>query len=127
MNKSLKTNNPLHELIELEKDTRDFGFNWPNQKAIIAQAISECHEITEAIQQNESSHRIQEEIGDLIHAAISLCIFSGYDAEETLANVVKKLSDRMQTVKKLVKQEGLADLKGQSFEYMLEFWNKAKL
>lgn len=118
---------PLDKLIALEKDARAFGFDWPTQETIIEQAISECHEITEAIQQEEPSHRIQEEIGDLLHTAISLSIFSGYDVEETLANVVEKFGKRMDALKQIAKQKGLNTLEGQSFEFMLELWKEAKI
>ena len=118
---------PLDKLIELEKDARAFGFDWPEQATIIEQAISECAEITEAIQLQEPSYRIQEEIGDLLHTAISLCIFSGYDVEETVANIVEKFGSRMKTLKELAHQKGFTTLKGQSFEFMLELWKEAKV
>jgi uncharacterized protein YabN with tetrapyrrole methylase and pyrophosphatase domain len=118
---------PLDALITLEKDARAFGFDWPDQATIIEQALSECQEITEAIQQQEPSHRIQEEIGDLLHTAISLCVFSGYNVEETLANIVEKFGSRMQALKELAQEKGFNTLKGQSFEFMLELWKEAKV
>ncbi len=68
---------------------------------IIEQAIDECREIKEAIEKKEGSNRIQEEMGDLIHSAISLCIYSGFDVEETLDKVTNKFGKRMQAMKKL--------------------------
>ena len=119
--------NALHALINLEKDARNFGFDWTDQNMIIEQAIDECREIKEAIEKRESSNRIQEEIGDLIHSAISLCIFSGFDVEETLAKVNNKFGKRMQAIKKLTHERGLKNLQGQSIDFMLELWRKAKL
>lgn len=116
----------LQELIQLEKDVRNFGFDWPNIHTIIQQAQSECLEIEEAISKQETSDRLQEEIGDLLHTAISLCLFSGFSVEETLANVVKKFGGRMDKVMALAKQQGLSTLKNQSFEFMLTLWDKAK-
>jgi len=116
----------LNKLIEIEKDAIEFGFEWPNEKAILQQAISECTEIQEAIENNESSDRIQEEIGDLLHAAISLCIFAGFDPEQTLNNLVKKFKTRMDNLKLVTKERKLLTLKGQSTEFMLELWDEAK-
>ena len=65
----------LHKLIAEKKAAREFGFEWPNQEAVIRQIIDECREIREDIQTNATAAKIQEEIGDLLHAAISLCIF----------------------------------------------------
>jgi uncharacterized protein YabN with tetrapyrrole methylase and pyrophosphatase domain len=122
-----KFNNPLSELLFLEKDAREFGFEWPNQKMILEQAMDECKEILEAIEKHESRERIQEEIGDLLHSIISLCDFEGFEVEDTLAKVNIKFSKRMQAVKILAKQMGLTTLKGQSFEFMLALWRKAKI
>lgn len=116
----------LNKLIELEKDAILFGFEWPNQKAIIKQAINECIEIQEAIDMNESSDRIQEEIGDLMHASISLCLFSGFNVEETLNKFSSKFEHRMNSVKLLAKKLGLNSLQGQSTEFMLKLWDEAK-
>jgi|GEM_PF-4217910 len=46
--------------------------------------ISECNEIKQALAEHESQKRRQEEIGDLIHAAFSLCVFLDCDLEETI-------------------------------------------
>ncbi len=117
---------PLQDLISLELDARSYGFDWPDQGMIIDQAISECEEIREAIALGESTQRVQEEIGDLLHTAISLCIFSGYDPNETLTVITQKFGSRMAAVKALAQKRGLDNLKGQTTEFMLELWREAK-
>lgn len=121
-----KRQTALQELLTLEKEAREFGFEWPDDLMIIEQAVDECREIKEAIQHNEDRELIQEEIGDLLHSAISLCRFSGFDVEETLAKVNEKFGKRLHTLKKVTHELGLSNLKGQSFEFMLEVWKKAK-
>lgn len=116
----------LKKLIELEKDAREFGFDWPDQYAILNQIIDECQEVRADIEANCSDEKIQEEIGDLIHAVISLCAFSGYDVGETIDKVNAKFSKRMTLVKELTKNHGLTTLKGKSVPFMLELWNQAK-
>jgi uncharacterized protein YabN with tetrapyrrole methylase and pyrophosphatase domain len=117
--------NKLDELIELEIEARNFGFEWPNIDIILEQVISECAEIKDAIE-NKTSHDVQEEIGDLIHTAISLCRFAGYDAKETLHKTVHKFSTRMNSLKIIALERGLASLKNQSPEFLLELWHEAK-
>jgi uncharacterized protein YabN with tetrapyrrole methylase and pyrophosphatase domain len=117
----------LIDLIALEKDARDFGFDWPDVPMIIDQAIDECREIMETIEHQETPERLQEEIGDLLHTAVSLCVFAGFDVEETLSKVNGKFSGRMQAIKNLTHNQGLENLKDQPFEFMLELWDKAKL
>jgi uncharacterized protein YabN with tetrapyrrole methylase and pyrophosphatase domain len=94
---------------------------------IIDQAISECEEIREAILNNESSDRVQEEIGDLLHTAISLCVFAGFDVEQTIFKVTNKFAARMQALKDIAKNRGLESFKGQTTAFMLELWAEAKV
>ncbi len=119
-------NTALNQLIAVELEARNFGFEWPHKEMIIDQAISECHEIFDAINEGEPIERIQEEIGDLIHTAISLCIFAGFDVDETLTNVSYKFSKRMAAMQELTKRRGLPNLSGQSIDFMLELWHEAK-
>jgi uncharacterized protein YabN with tetrapyrrole methylase and pyrophosphatase domain len=121
-----KLNSPLHDFIVSDKDARDFGFEWPNTESILAQIHSECEEIKQAINSQESNERIQEEIGDLLHATAALCIFAGFDLEQTLGKMTQKFNNRMQIMKELTKQHGLPNLKGKSTKFMLELWDEAK-
>lgn len=119
-------NNALNDLIAVELEARNFGFDWPNKEMIIDQAISECHEIFAAIHDGEPAERVQEEIGDLIHAAICLCIFAGFDVDETIEKVRIKFAKRMAAMHKLATKRGLTTLSGQSIDFMLELWHEAK-
>lgn len=118
--------NTLLTLVQLENDARDFGFDWPDELMIIDQAIDECREIKEAIEKGENENRVQEEIGDLLHTAVSLCLFAGFDVEQTIDKVNNKFGKRMQAVKQLTHQLGLENLQGKSTEYLMELWRKAK-
>jgi uncharacterized protein YabN with tetrapyrrole methylase and pyrophosphatase domain len=121
----------LKNLLIVEQDARDFGFDWPNLEMIIKQAISESHEsheIHDALVKKESAERVQEEVGDLLHTAISMCVFLGYDLAEILTKIEQKFSHRMAALKTITKQEhGLDNLHGQSMEFMLKIWDKAKI
>lgn len=73
----------------LEKEAADFGFAWPNENTIIKQVLSECEEIQQELQLSNAERsnlrlKLQEEIGDLLHAAFSLCVFCGFATKETL-------------------------------------------
>ena len=116
----------LKQLIESTIVAREFGFEWPNLEMILEQASSEIDEIREAVDNNELSSRIQEEMGDLLHTAISLCIFSEFDIDETLAKTSNKFGSRMSALKVIAEQRGYKSLKGQSTEFLLELWHEAK-
>ena len=117
---------PIEELIQLEEDARSFGFYWENHQMLYDQMISESQEVMSAIEAQEGSQRVQEEIGDVIHTAIAWCLFAGYDLEETIKKVNQKFARRMQALKKIAQARGLANLKGQSVPFLLELWEEAK-
>jgi uncharacterized protein YabN with tetrapyrrole methylase and pyrophosphatase domain len=102
------------------------GFDWPNTEMIIDQAISECDEIKRTIQMREGRKRLQEEVGDLLHAAISLCVFEGLDVEETLEQANSKFGARLEALQQIIKSRGFSTLKDQPFDFLLELWEEAK-
>ncbi|KTD18110.1 MazG nucleotide pyrophosphohydrolase domain-containing protein [Legionella jordanis] len=121
-----RLDNAMDELIALEQEARSFGFEWPNEEMILDQALSECAEIKEALENGESQKRIQEEMGDLLHTAISLCLFAGFHPEDTMAKIASKFKARMQALKEDAYQNGLKHLKGQPPSMLMKLWQEAK-
>lgn len=118
--------NILEKLIEVQLDASRFGLEYPDSFQILNQISDECREIKEDIVQGASQEKLQEEIGDLLHAAIYLCIFSKFNVEETLEKANIKFDKRMTSLKKLSKLKGLDNLKGKGIEDILELWNEVK-
>ncbi len=116
----------LDSIIRTEKDAIEFGFEWPNNEAIIKQAISECNEINQAFKDNESEARIKEEIGDLLHCVISLSIFNNYNLYDIIDLIDKKFRTRIDNLKIVAKNHNLKSLHGQTTEFMLKLWEEAK-
>ena len=116
----------LEKLLVARQEAKAFGFEWAHSSRLINQAISECEEIREAIENHEPAHRVQEEIGDLLHTAISLCDFMGFDVEETLEKVSAKFDKRFNNLKKLAAERGLSSLEGEPLEYKLGLWDEVK-
>ena len=116
----------LKMLIKLEEDAVAFGLNWADQNMILDQIQNECQEIREALIQRENPERVQEEIGDLLQAVISLCIFSEFKLDEILLKVCQKFSLRLNNIKKVSKLYGLDTLHGLSNEEMMNLWQEAK-
>lgn len=68
--------NLLNKVTALEHEAAEFGFQWETTDQLMAQIQSECIEITEHLNSsNENGVALQEEIGDLMHAVFSLCVF----------------------------------------------------
>lgn len=115
----------LEKLSLLEKQAHEFGFKWETAEQIMAQIRSETAEI-EVHLQDQNQKKLQEEIGDLMHAVFSLCIFCQFNPEKTLSESVNKFERRFRATQEFAKQEGLTTLNGQSFKKLMELWDKAK-
>lgn len=116
----------LQAVIQEEERSKNFGFYWDSIDQVFEQIKSECDEIREAYLKKDFDH-CKEEVGDLIHAAISLSFFAGFDPKEALEISFEKYKKRLNRVIDLVKEDGLDNLKNQPMETLLNYWKKAKL
>lgn len=119
----------LNRMKSLEQEADDFGFSWENTDQIVEQIKSELIEINAHLHQGYDSgdkESLQEEIGDLFHAVMSLCVFCKLNPEQTLEKTTLKFERRLKAVKALAKKDGLSSLKGFDFDELMEYWNLAK-
>ena len=117
--------NTLKKMAALEREAADFGFKWETPEQIKQQITSEIAEIEVHIH-DQDRVKLQEEIGDLLHAVFSLCVFCQFDPEETLTNSVDKFERRFNHVKQIAAQKGLTSLNGKSFTELMQIWDEAK-
>lgn len=116
----------IEKLLSLEQEATAFGFNWENENQIMQQILSECEEIQVHLK-DQNKIKLQEEIGDLMHAVFSLCIFCQLDPAQTLTNSANKFEDRFNKVKQITNAKGLSSLRGLPFSELMEIWDLAKL
>lgn len=119
----------FNKLTTLEHEADNFGFRWDNTDQIMAQIKSECAEIMvhlKDINNDTKKAKLQEEIGDLLHAVFSLCVFCQFDPHETLEKSVNKFERRFKEVKRLTHAQGLVTLAGKSFQELMVLWNQVK-
>ncbi|MDI9638518.1 GNAT family N-acetyltransferase [Kamptonema cortianum] len=118
--------NIFEKVTAIEKQADDFGFMWSNTAQIFEQIQSECEEIKDSLAQLGDRSHLQEEMGDLIHAIFSLCLFMKFDLEETCVKSIEKFEKRFIELKKLAHDAGFETLKGQPFDVLIHFWRQAK-
>lgn len=119
----------LEKIEVLERDADEFGFRWETTEQIMAQIDSECVEIREHLhagfaQANQAE--LQEEIGDLLHAVFSLCVFCKMSPRDTLDKSLGKFERRLNAVKALAAEKGLTNLNGYAFDELMDVWYQAK-
>ncbi|MCE3045796.1 nucleoside triphosphate hydrolase [Legionella sp. 16cNR16C] len=119
--------NLFNKLIDLELDAMQFGFRWDNARQILTQVESECVEVNQLLDQDHGENDLlQYEIGDLLHAVLSLCVYCGYDPELTLEKSLNKFEQRFLVVKQLAKSQNLNNLDHLPFEQLMALWKEAK-
>lgn len=119
----------LEKVVVLENEASEFGFQWETTDQIMAQIQSECVEINEHLDkgvEQANQAELQEEIGDLLHAVFSLCVFCKLSPRDTLAQTLTKFERRLNAVKEISKERGLTNLNGYPFDGLMEIWQKAK-
>lgn len=115
----------LEKVVALEDEASRFGFRWENTEQIMDQIRSECAEISEQLLKPDEA-ALQEEIGDLLHAVFSLCVFCKFSPKATLDKTLVKFERRLQAVKGIAEENGLINLEGKSFDELMQVWDKAK-
>ncbi|MFC3908054.1 MazG nucleotide pyrophosphohydrolase domain-containing protein [Legionella dresdenensis] len=121
--------NLLDKVVKLENEAAAFGFCWENAEQIMAQIQSEFFEIKEHIDQpipQINQEELQAEIGDLLHAVFSLCVFCKFSPSETLSQTLNKFERRLNAVKAIAQEQGYTDLNGHPFEKLMVVWDQAK-
>ena len=120
--------NQIAKLVQLEKEAVEFGLKWSNTEQILQQIQSECVEVQEHLQTQSENYSpdLQEEIGDLLHAVYSLCVFCKLDPEQTLENTVSKFELRFKMMKLIAHENGINNVQGLSFNELMVLWDQAK-
>lgn len=119
----------LDKISALEEEASQFGFKWQNTDQIMNQIYSECDEIKEHLDPNLSKANqtaLQDEIGDLLHAVFSLCIFCKLNPRITLGQSLTKFERRLRAVKLIAEERELINLEGLPFDELMRIWDKAK-
>lgn len=119
----------IKKIIDLEKQAKEYGFYWPDSKSVMKQIKSEYDEVSELLFDDYSAslnEDLAEEIGDLLHAVFSLCIFFNFNPDEILDNSVNKFKKRFDLTKKIALEDGHVDMRGKNIQVMMKYWDKAK-
>lgn len=96
------------EAFQLTRKASRVGFDWDDASGVVEKLREETAELTRAIAAQEAAHT-EEEMGDLLFAAVNLSRKLGIDPEIALRRANQKFSRRFRTM------EQLAAASGQSF------------
>lgn len=101
---------------KIQKKAAKAGFDWQN----VNQAIDKVREELDEIQ-NANENTINEEVGDMLFAAVNVARMLKVEPEQALEKASDKFIVRFERVEKM--EKNLADL---SFDELLSLWKQAK-
>ena len=111
----------------LEEAGEQFGLKWPNALEILSQIESECQEIRVHLNQHDcESSAFTSEVGDLMHAVMSLAWFCKLDSKLLLEQSCDKFEKRLNMMKTIIAEHGMVDMQGKDFIVLMQIWNESK-
>ena len=107
---------------KIQSKAEKVGFEWPNVQAAMDKLEEEFHELKTAVAENTN---VEEELGDLLFAAVKIARFFQIDAETALAGTCEKFIRRFSGVEAAVTAQGkqMTDL---DVSELMTYWNREK-
>jgi tetrapyrrole methylase family protein/MazG family protein len=115
---------PLDRAWKLQKKAAKAGFDWPNIAGVFEKIREELDEAEEAIRSGGEA-QTEEELGDLLFAAVNLCRYAGADPSVALQKTNAKFTRRFQHIEKKMR-ESRREMNPENFQLMDGFWEEAK-
>jgi tetrapyrrole methylase family protein/MazG family protein len=112
------------EGFQLTRKASRIGFDWEDISGVFEKMREETKELQEALKEQDQL-KMEEELGDLLFAAVNLSRFLKVDPEIALKKANARFSRRFRTMERLARKSGreFRDLPRQEME---SFWDAAK-
>ena len=107
---------------KVQKKAKKTGFDWPDASGAVDKLSEELEELKEAMAQGTN---IEEELGDLLFAAVNVSRFVKADPEEALTAATDKFISRFRKVEAFAAQEG-RDMAQMGLSELDQLWERAK-
>lgn len=121
----------LLEAYQLTRRAANVGFDWENVSGIFEKLHEESQELRLALDRKAegkagAESRVEEEMGDLLFAAVNLARHAGVEPEIALKRASRKFMQRFQWMEQRAREEGRRFAEVPRGE-MEELWNQSKL
>ena len=107
---------------KLQAKAEKAGFEWPNAQAAMDKLTEELGELQSAVTEHTN---IEEELGDVLFAAVKIARFFHIDPEQALEGTCEKFIRRFSAVEAAVTAQG-RDMKDVPVSELMVYWNRAK-
>ncbi len=117
----------LSRSIKIQKRVARVGFDWPDLPPVVAKIHEEIDEVLFELQQEKvEQSKVEDEMGDLLFAAVNLSRHLGVEPEKALRQANQKFERRFRGVEACVEQDGRAFDKHTLAE-LDTYWDRVKL
>jgi MazG family protein len=115
----------LIESFQLTDKVARVGFDWPDVGGALAKLEEELGELREVLESGGGPRRTEEEVGDLLFAAVNVARLAGIDPESALKAANRKFRRRFRHVEAGLRRQGRRETDA-TLEEMDALWNEAK-
>lgn len=121
----------LIEAYQLSRRAANVGFDWENVGGVFEKLNEEARELRLALDRRDDANsgaegKVEEEMGDLLFAAVNLARQAGVEPEIALKRASRKFMERFQWMENRAKDQGRRFAEVPRGE-MEELWNRSKL
>lgn len=109
---------------KIQKKAAKVGFDWDQTCEVLEKVHEELKELEEAVTKG-SHEELEEELGDLLFAAVNLSRFLQVDPEFALQKATTKFTERFHLVESYAKEQNL-ELKALNLDDLNILWDRAK-
>lgn len=107
---------------KIQKKAAKAGFDWADISGALDKLEEETAELRRAVETGEG---VEDELGDVLFAAVKVGRFAGLDSEVALSGTCEKFIRRFRAVEDAVRARG-ADMKDMPLEELIALWEQAK-
>ena len=122
---------PLTKAYRIQERVAGVGFDWEDHEGARDKVAEELAEVTEALEEEAArsggpaAARVQEELGDLLFAAVNLARLAGAHPTTALARANRKFQERFEKLESLARERGI-DLPSSTLAELDALWDEVK-
>lgn len=116
---------PLVKAVRMQEKVAGVGFRWTDAQQALGKVHEEYAELQQALADQESRQRVEEEFGDLMLSLVTYGNMIGVNADEALARANAKFQQRFLQVEDTARAQGQS-LASLTTDQLLALWQDAK-
>lgn len=110
---------------KLQKRAARHGFDWPEIQPVFGKLQEEIDELRAELALADNRQRVEEELGDVLFAGVSIARHLDVNPEQALRNANRRFIERFVMVEKLLAEDGLA-MEDCEVDVLEAYWQRAK-